>query len=300
MSLRVYLSGVFSRPYLLIPGGGGMNIYLAGGISGNLSSLWKSSIGGGKMKIYLAGGYPVKNGSQSQVLAGGGQHLILESYYYARNNQWIEKIIPKLDDFMLDSGAFTAKQGNAGTNINWDAYTEEYADFIKRNKVKKFIELDIDRIVGLKEVERLRNKLEGLVGRQSIPVWHLSRGKDYYLGMCRDYKYIAIGGLVKDNQDIFPEKYFPWFINRAHEAGVKLHGLGYTSLSGLYTYHFDSVDSTAWLYGNRGGYLYKFNEVTGEMEKIDKQEGKRLKSTEAAIHNYREWQKFQQYAIKNL
>lgn len=300
MSLRVYLSGVFSRPYLLIPGGGYEYLSCRRNQRQSFESLEILNRGGAKNENLSRGRASGKEWLTSTSSSRGGQHIILESYYYARNNQWIESIIPKLDDFMLDSGAFTAKQGNSKKNIDWDAYTEEYADFIKRNKVKKFIELDIDRIVGLKEVERLRNKLEGLVGRQSIPVWHLGRGKDYYLGMCRDYNYIAIGGLVKDVYDIFPEKYFPWFINRAHEAGVKLHGLGYTSLKGLYTYHFDSVDSTAWLYGNRGGYLYKFNEVTGEMEKIDKQNGKRLKSTEAAIHNYREWQKFQQYAIKNL
>ena len=60
-------------------------------------------------------------------------------------------------------------------------------------------------------------------------------------------------------------------------------------------YHFDSVDSTAWLYGNRGGYLYKFNPRTGLLEQLDK-EGCRLKSREVAVNNVNEWVKFGKYA----
>ena len=96
------------------------------------------------------------------------------------------------------------------------------------------------------------------------------------------------------------EKAFPWFINTAHEHGAKIHGLGYTSISGLYKYHFDSVDSSAWLYGNMAGYLYKFNEFTGQMDKIQAPAGHRLKSMEAARWNFSEWVKFQQYAERYL
>lgn len=276
-----------------------MNIYLAGGISGNLSSLWKSSIGGGRMKIYLAGEHPVKNGSRAQALAGG-QHIILESFYYARNNSWIESIIPKLDDFLLDSGAFTAMQGNAG-GVDWESYTEQYADFINRNKIEKFFELDIDNLVGLPEVERLRKRLEFLTGKQAIPVWHKGRGLDYFKGLCEDYTYVAIGGIA--GREIPRDKYesaFPFFLDTAHNAGAKIHALGYTHINNLHRYHFDSVDSTAWLYGNRGGYLYRFNETTGLMEQIKRPQKTRLKSTDTAIHNYREWQKFQSYAKKYL
>ena len=80
--MKVYLASVITKrkicESLSIGGlfkavdynGGGMNIYLAGGISGNLSSLWKTSIGGGgRMKIYLAGEHPVKNGRYA---IGGG------------------------------------------------------------------------------------------------------------------------------------------------------------------------------------------------------------------------------------
>ena len=230
---------------------------------------------------------------------GGYECSILESYFYCRNNKHIPRLIPHLKSFLLDSGAFTFMQGKA--TVNWDEYVEEYATFIRKYSIDLFFELDIDSIVGLKEVERLRAKLEKLTGKKPIPVWHVSRGKDYFIKMCKEYPYVALGGIV--TQEVprqTYEKAFPWFIKIAHEHGAKIHGLGYTSLEGLHKYHFDSVDSTAWLYGNRGGYLYKFNPRTGLIDKIDAPKGMRLKSQESAMHNFKEWIKFQEYAEKHL
>jgi hypothetical protein len=63
-------------------------------------------------------------------------------------------------------------------------------------------------------------------------------------------------------------------------------------------YKFDSVDSTAWIYGNIGGYIYQF---TGrEIIQIHKPPNTRLKSKKVAIHNFKEWVKFQKYAYENL
>lgn len=225
--------------------------------------------------------------------------LVLESFFYCRKNDVVPKLLPTLGGFLLDSGAFTFMQGK--TSVNWDEYTEEYAEWIKAYNIEHFFELDIDSIVGLKKVERLRSRLEQLTGRQPIPVWHKSRGKDYFLATCKDYKYVAIGGIV--TQEIPRQLYesgFPWFIAKAHEDGAKIHGLGYTSIEGIHKYHFDSVDSTAWLYGNRGGYLYQFNNKTGLFNKVQTPKGTRLKSQEAALYNFNEWIKFQQYALKKL
>jgi len=248
------------------------------------------------MNLYLAGEHPVKNGR----LASGGGQLILESFFYCRKNDVVPKLLPLLGGFLLDSGAFTFMTGNGG-KCDWDKYTEEYAEWINQYKIDLFFELDIDSLVGLQEVERLRKKLERLTGKRPIPVWHKSRGKDYFLGTAKDYPYVAIGGIV--TQEIPRQTYeaaFPWFIDKAHEAGAKIHGLGYTSIDKLKQYHFDSVDSTAWLYGNRGGYLYVFNPEKGNFDKIDAPNNHRLKSQESALFNFTEWCKFQQYAQKNL
>ena len=245
--------------------------------------------------VYLAGNHPAKNGPDNH----SAGHRILESFYSCRKNPYIAQIIPQLAGFMLDSGAFSFMCG--AEKEDWDRYVEEYAEYILANDIKLFFELDIDSVVGLKEVERLRAKLERLTNRQPIPVWHKSRGKDYFEACCKDYPYVAIGGIVtKEVPRNIYEKAFPWFITTAHEHGAKIHGLGYTNIAGLHKYHFDSVDSTAWLYGNRGGYLYHFDAKRGTMAKTDAPEGLRLKSHDAALYNYLEWQKFQAYAEKYL
>lgn len=248
------------------------------------------------MKIYLAGEHTVKNGSKCL----SWENLnILESYYYANKNPNIPRLISNCGNFLLDSGAFTFIRGSHKKIINWSEYTQNYAEFINRYDVELFFELDIDSIVGIEKVEYYRNMLESLTGKKPIPVWHKSRGKQYFINMCKKYSYIAIGGLITDGFSTKQfEKYIPWFINTAHKNGAKIHGLGYTSLKGIHKYHFDSVDSTAWLYGNRVGYLYRFNPVTGNFNKY-KGSG-RLKSEKGALFNFNEWIKFLKYAELNL
>lgn len=271
-----------------------MEIYLAG--ENGKTRILAESIWGGQNDEYLLGRGASRE--ERQTLLRGGQK-ILETYYTARSNPWVEKLIPYLGGFMLDSGAFSFMFG--AKQVDWKAYINGYADYVIQHEVKLFFELDIDSIIGLEKVEELRDRLHQRVGRPSIPVWHISRGKEYFLKMCEEYDYVAFGGLMSDGvsrQKL--EKFFPWFINAAHQRGAKIHGLGYTSIEGLHKYHFDSVDSTAWLYGNRGGYLYKFNPRRGDMDKIGVPPGHRLKPREAAEWNFKEWVKFQQYAEKFL
>lgn len=88
-------------------------------------------------------------------------------------------------------------------------------------------------------------------------------------------------------------------IRYAHKNNSKVHCLGFTKLSDLPKYHFDSVDSTAWTTGNRFGYIYRFTGKT--MVKIDTPSGKRLAdSRQVALINYTEWIKFQRYALTHL
>ena len=253
------------------------------------------------MKIYLAGndGYHRDIDFLNQV-ADLTKINILESFYYLKNNEDFMKIIPHLGSFLLDSGAFTFLSGSHKGVVDWDKYVEDYASFINRHQIDRFFELDIDSVVGLSEVERLRKKLERLTNKKPIPVWHKNRGKDYFIEMCENYHYVAIGGIVtKEIPRVLYERAFPWFIQTAHDHGVKIHGLGYTTIANLKRYHFDSVDSTAWLYGNRGGYIYKFNPTTGLMEQYSK-EGARLKSRNGALNNFAEWVKFSEYAKNHL
>lgn len=198
-----------------------MIIYLAGGISGNLNGYWKRI-----MNVYLASLSNEKNRLDEIInyflfkkkkgvrndevlnifLAGNDGYRkdrfkikthdlnILESFYYLKTQEWMFPLIKEFKNFLLDSGAFTFMNQNRNHDIDWDAYIEEYADFINKLDISLFFELDIDSIVGIDEVERLRHKLEKLTGKKAIPVWHVSRGHDYWLKMIKEYDYVAIGG----------------------------------------------------------------------------------------------------------
>ena len=222
---------------------------------------------------------------------------ILESFYYCNNT--IEQLIPCFKDFLLDSGAFTFMQGKHGGKIDWNEYVKKYADFINKNQIKHYFELDIDSIVGYENVKKLRNQLYSLTGVQPIPVWHKSRGSKDFTEMCKEYPYVAIGGIVSGEIPSTQYKYLPKLISEAHNHGARIHGLGFTSLKWLPFCHFDSVDSTAWTTGNRFGYIYQFDGET--MQNVKPPKGNKLADTRlAASNNYNEWIKFQQYAETNL
>jgi len=220
---------------------------------------------------------------------------ILESFYYFQD--WQIPLIKKSKMFLLDSGAFTFMQGRK--SLDFDGYLERYIDFINKYDVDNFFELDIDSVVGYKKVKELRRRLEKETGKKSIPVWHFERGKDEYIEMCREYRYVAIGGLVGGNAEYSSRywKYFPWFIEAAHRNGAKIHALGFTSLKGMHEYRFDSVDSTTWKSGGRFGQLHLFKEGT---IKTVLQKDKRAIYKKIDEHNFNEWLKFQKYADKNL
>jgi hypothetical protein len=219
----------------------------------------------------------------------------LASFYYMKDER---EIINKFNNFILDSGAYTFMTSMKNKEVNWDEYVISYANFIKQYNIKNYFELDIDSLVGIKEVERLRKLLEKVSGVKCIPVWHKSRGLEYWKNMCKEYKYVAIGGLVtleikRTEYDVFYS-----LLKIARESNAKVHGLGFTNLKGLEKYKFYSVDSTSWLSGNRFGAVYWFDGKT--MKKQNKGIGQRVKTNMTAINNFNEWVKFSNYAEKFL
>lgn len=307
-----------------------MIIYMAGGISGNLNPCFRNMarknditvdgfirslvdenfLAGGESRHWLHDTSPIKENDMKLYLADSGKlreayreeptlkhhPFILESFYYA--DKETERLIPYFGDFMLDSGAFTFIQ-NSKYEIDWYDYIHRYAEFVNRNKIDKFFELDIDSIIGYDKVKEYRKLLERLTDRQCIPVWHRNRGYKEYIKLCEEYSYIAIGGIAI--KEIKKEEYpiFTPMLKDAHERDCKVHGLGFTQLQGLTKYKFDSVDSTAWTTGNRFGFLYYFDGKT--MKKIKRPNNhKIINSRQVALINYTEWIKFQKYAEENL
>lgn len=172
----------------------------------------------------------------------------LISYYYLKNQETLDLILKKVNFLLIDSGAHSFQHGK---KVNFDKYTQEYADFIRENthneQILGFFEMDVDNVIGYEKVLELRRILEQ-VSDKIIPVWHNNRGIDDFVEMCKKYsrKRIAITGFV--NNDIRDGQY-NLFINTAHKYGCKIHILGLTRYELLKTLNLgkeDSVDSSTW------------------------------------------------------
>ena len=248
------------------------------------------------VKLYLAGANTgIINKSNLGHCYSTPNLYILESFYYMKD--WMIPYINNIWNFMLDSGAFTFMAGKKNVkieDINWNGYVDRYAEFILKHDIELFFELDIDVVVGLQQVEQLRHRLEQRTGRQAIPVWHKSRGLPYWKSLVKDYRYVAIGGIVVGEIKRNEFRFFNPMCDIAHDQQTQVHGLGF-SPRGLKNYRFDSVDSTNWTMGNRSGFVTQFT-GTG-MSKTPVPTGYRLKAKEAAMFNFREWVKYQRYLL---
>jgi len=145
---------------------------------------------------------------------------------------------------LVDSGAHSFQKG---LKVDWEKYTDEYAEFIKmfdRPNVLGFFEMDIDVIVGYPRVLLLRKKLLK-VSDKIIPVWHKDRGIKEFNSMCQEFRgrIVAISGFK--NEDIRDEQYL-MFLKRAKKYGCKMHCLGMTRRKILDKVPFDFVDSSSW------------------------------------------------------
>lgn len=190
---------------------------------------------------------------------------------------------------------------NSGKRFNIDKYLHEYAEFIIEYKIKDYVELDVDQIYGVHETRKLRDKLEKLVGYQSIPVWHTIRREQSFLDDCRDYNRICLGFFLTEGiASSITERYATHFINRAHRLGCKIHGLGFTKTKLLRRMPFDSVDSSTWTSGKRYGQLNTFDPNEGIM--IIKSRPSGYKANPALIerYNYDQWRAYQDYARYNI
>ena len=196
------------------------------------------------------------------------------------------------ENFLLDSGAFSFMSGAEHSKEDLLKYLDRYIQFINDNDIKYFFELDVDTIYGIEFVEEMRTKLEKETNKKCIPVWHKSRGIEYWKRMCNEYKYVAIGGLVfhvKKSELPLIKK----MVDYAYYNGVKVHGLGFTKTRELDNWKFYSVDSASWTKGaGRGQQIYFFNGKYMINRGINKGD-KKVNISKLIGHNLVEWVKYQ-------
>jgi len=174
------------------------------------------------MRVYLAGA------NKEQLNTLDKKIYVLESFAYMQKHKESINLLLN-NNFLLDSGAFTFIGKKNKDLINWEEYTNSYVDFINTHNIDLFFELDVYSVIGNDKTEALRNKIEQKTGKQSIPVWHIFLGIDYWKKLCEEYKYIAIGASGKNDSKwtrTNPEQ-LKALVLYAKSKGVKVHGLGY-------------------------------------------------------------------------
>lgn len=263
------------------------------------------------MDIYLAATASIYNLQQIVGLSYYMQSFFNLATFVDRKKPEVLQHRNIAQKFILDSGAFTYMKSNyKKEKPNWNIYIDEYAQYIVRNNIWRYMELDIDNIVGYDKVLEFRKTLESKTNRPCIPVWHTSRGYDQYKRMCDEYDYIAIGGVAsgmqnikdtsRDNKQI---EMLSGLVNYAHKNNTKVHGLGFTTVQYLPQIHFDSVDSTSWLRASIYGALMYFDGST--IKRIEKKyRGEHLAGEltrkQLQEFNFKQWLKFAHYAKSNL
>ena len=194
----------------------------------------------------------------------------LVSYYYlsSKTEEYYNVIANKSKLIMVDSGAHSFQKGKV---VEWEKYTRNYAEWIKKHDNKKilgYFEMDVDNIIGYKKVLYLHKILDS-VSDKIIPVWHKNRGIKNYINMCKAYsgKIIAITGFK--NEDIKDEQYSK-FLNIAWDNGCRLHCLGMTRKKILDSVPFDFTDSASWIAPDTFGKVINGKKVKLGAEKEDR------------------------------
>jgi hypothetical protein len=180
-------------------------------------------------------------------------------------------------------------------SVDMMAYARNYAEFLEDTGFDLFFELDVDAVRSLEEVHNIRNEIEQITGKPSIPVWHPSRGREQFIRLCEDYDYVALGGIASGEWNGVPDSVYHWFINQAHKHDTKIHGLGIGSPKITEEFNFDSVDSTSWL-GRRFGKIYTFED--GSIDDHTTETGEKIaddKRQDVSKQNIEAWTQYARY-----
>lgn len=169
--------------------------------------------------------------------------------------QYFDYIKSNNIEHLMDSGAYTY-MANPKKSFNLKEHLKQYCYYINEFDLQNFIELDLDVFMSIEEVENIRKKIYLETHKQPIIVYHPERGRDYWLNMCKENNFVAIGGLVTNESFNTPAriKELSIMCDEAHMYKTKVHGLGFTptTLLNTKTMFFDTVDSTTWNLARRG------------------------------------------------
>ena len=229
---------------------------------------------------------------------------LLASFLYLSRARDVQKVMGNCSTFMIDSGAHTVRTkaltNSAQTDMKyWYDFVDRYGACVNMLKPDIYVELDIDRAIGYKNVKKLRKRLQKITQREPLVVWHRQLGFSELRNMCKKYKYIGIGGMGGAHPEI-ESKLVPLLTSYIRKQGCLSHGFGYTPNTRiLRKSHFDSVDSSSWSANAIHGRITIFS-GTEIRHNYANPYGLKWSTNGLRLINFLEWYKFQLWAANRL
>lgn len=247
------------------------------------------------MKLYLVNGRQIISEEMET-------DYLLQTFYNINKGdvEQIKRFIERKgnDNFILDSGAFSMFNGS-GKKITYNIlknYIDRYCDFVIKYKIKNFIELDVDSVIGYEDVKKIYKYIENRVGRKPLYVHHqFTRTMEDLTNACKENDYICYGGIagiMKVDIDIIN-----CFTDYCKSFNTRTHVLGWTPPDMTKVTSMYSSDSSSWTMGGRSGLIFQFR--NNHIEVIKSKEKKRISFYNLNNHNLKQWVKYQQY-LKNI
>lgn len=190
------------------------------------------------------------------------RYLVSFHYHQKTNLQEINNVYQGPCEVFADSGAYSA--ASLGVTIS----LKEYAAWLKDWDQLLTVRATLDVIGDHNATMRNTRTLEGM-GLRVLPVFHVGTPWDELEKLCREYDYVALGGMVPHSTN--HQAVMRWLVRCfkiARETGTVFHGFGQTRLDTLKALPFYSVDSSAWGSGARFGQLYLWDDRAKEFVKL--------------------------------
>lgn len=189
----------------------------------------------------------------------------LMSFHYGRTTD-LQRIADAAGgipvEVFADSGAFSA--ATLGSEIKLADYAAWLKDW--RGLITTAATLDV--IGDADATQRNTLALEDM-GLSVLPVFHTGSPWDRLEKLCKQYRYVALGGMVPYTR--MQGELMRWLVKCFRigaEHGTVFHGFGQTSPVPMASLPFYSVDSSTWSTGARYGWMFLWDERTAAMARI--------------------------------
>lgn len=180
----------------------------------------------------------------------------LVSFHYHRDTdlQAIADAYGGPVEVFADSGAYSA--ATLGATID----RADYAAWLKDWQHLVTTAATLDVIGDHAATQRNTLAIENM-GLSVLPVFHTGTPWDRLHELCKQYGYVALGGMVPYAKE--PDQVVRWLIKCfriGQEYGTVFHGFGQTRFKTIAALPFYSVDSSAWGSGSRYGSIALWDE----------------------------------------